>query len=72
MFFSSIKEINRLISKWISNTYLRVSIEKNWRSENFDFKRLKNLCLGQFLEFFFLQLKQIPLNFNRCLRENCV
>ena len=32
MFFSSIKEINRLISKEILNIYLEVTIEKNWRS----------------------------------------
>ena len=32
MFFSSIKEINRLISKKILNIYLEVTVEKNWRS----------------------------------------
>ena len=33
MFFSSIKEINRLTSKGMSNIYLKVTIEKNWRSQ---------------------------------------
>ena len=36
MFFSSIKGINRLISKGMSNIYVKVTIEKNWRSQNFD------------------------------------
>ena len=48
MFFSSIKEINkllkeinRLLSKGMSNIYLKVSIEKWWRTQNFDFLSLK-------------------------------
>ena len=45
MFFSSIKGINKLISKEMSNIYLKVTIEKNSRSQNFDF-----LSLDQFLE----------------------
>ena len=49
MFFSSIKEINRLISKGMSNIYLKVTIEKNGCSQNFDFLRLKNLAPGQSL-----------------------
>ena len=56
MFFNSIKEINRLrkeinrlLSKGMSNIYLKVTIEKNWRSQNFDFLSLKNLSPGQFL-----------------------
>ena len=44
MFFSSIKGINKLISKEMSNICLKVTIEKNWRSQNFDF-----LSLDQFL-----------------------
>ena len=43
MFFSSIEEINRSISKGMSNIYLKVTIEKNWRSQSFDFLSLKNL-----------------------------
>ena len=50
MLFSSIKGINRLISKGMSNIYLKVTIEKNWRSQNFDFLSLKNLSPGHFLE----------------------
>ena len=49
MFFSSIKEINRLISKRMSNIYLKVTIEKNWHSENFDFLSLKSSSPVQFL-----------------------
>ena len=49
MFFSSIKGTNRLISKEMSNTYLKVTIEKNWASETFRFLNLKNMFLGQFL-----------------------
>ena len=49
MFFSSIKEIERLISKRMSNTYLKVTIEKKWRTKNFDFLSLKSSSLGKFL-----------------------
>ena len=48
MFFNSIKQINRLrkeinrsLTKGVSNIYLKVTIEKNWRSQNFDFLILK-------------------------------
>ena len=49
MFFSSVKEINRLLkeinrwipNKWIPNIYLEVAIEKKWRTQNFDFLSLK-------------------------------
>ena len=52
----------------MSNIYLKVTIEKNWRSQNFDFLSLKSFSLGQFwrapthaniVEFynFLLQLK---------------
>ena len=48
MFFSSVKEIdrlrkeiNRLLSKEMSNVYIKVTIEKNRRSQNFDFLSLK-------------------------------
>ena len=50
MFFSSIKGINRLISKGMSNIYLELVIEKNRFSQNFDFLSLKNLSPNQFLE----------------------
>ena len=56
MFFNPIKEINRLrkevnrlISEGLSNIYIKVTIEKNWRSQNFDFLSLKNLSPGPFL-----------------------
>ena len=49
MFFSSIKEINRLLNKGMSNTNLKVAIEKNWRDQNLDFLNIKNLAPGQFL-----------------------
>ena len=45
----------------MSNIYLKVTIENNWRSQNFDFLSLKNLSPGQF--FRELQLTQISLNF---------
>ena len=48
MFFSSIKEINRWISKGMPNIYFKVTIDKKWRSENFDFLSLKNSSPGQF------------------------
>ena len=37
MFFNLIEEINRLLSKGMSNIYLKVTIEKNWRYQNLDF-----------------------------------
>ena len=43
------KEINRLLSKRMSAIYIKVTIEKNWRSQNFDFLSSKNLSPGQFL-----------------------
>ena len=46
---SSIKERNRLIIKGMSNIYFKVTIEKNWGSEKFDFSNINNLALGQFL-----------------------
>ena len=32
----------------MSNIYLNATIEKNWRSQNFDFLSLKNLSPSQF------------------------
>ena len=34
--------MNSLLSKEMSNIYLKVTIEKNWRSQTFDFLSLKN------------------------------
>ena len=59
MIFSLIAEINKLISKGMSNIYWKVTIEKNWRSQNFDFLSLKNSSPGQFLQISL----QISLNF---------
>ena len=42
MLFSSVKEANNLISEGMSNIHLKVTIEQNWRSQNFDFLCLKN------------------------------
>ena len=58
MFFNSMKEINRLrkeinrlLSKGMSNIYLKVTIEeKNRRSQNFDFLGFRNLLPFQFWE----------------------
>ena len=41
--------MNRLLSKGMSNINLKVTIEKNGRSQNFDFLRLKNLLPSQYL-----------------------
>ena len=61
MFFSSAKGINRLISKGMSNIfYLKVTIEKNRRSKNFDFISLNFFSPVVFGE---LQLTQLSLNF---------
>ena len=63
MIFSSSKEINKLISKGMSIIYLKVTIEKNCRSQNFKFLGLKNSSSCQFLwssnsrRNFLLQLK---------------
>ena len=32
----------------MSNIYLKVTIEKNWRTQKFDLPRLNNLSPGQF------------------------
>ena len=34
---SFLKEINRLLSKGMSNICLKITIEKNWHTQNFDF-----------------------------------
>ena len=40
--------MNRLSGEGMPNIYLKVTIGKNWRSENFDFRSLENLSPGQF------------------------
>ena len=44
MFFGLFKGIDRLTSKGMLNIYLKVTTEKNWRSQYFDFLNLK-ICL---------------------------
>ena len=51
MFFSSVKGVNRFISKGMSNIYLKVTIERKLHSKNFDFLSSD------------VQLTQILLNF---------
>ena len=58
MFFGSIKQINRLISKGIANIYLKVTIEKNLRSLQFS-KFKKFVSRSVFGE---IHLRQISLN----------
>ena len=41
--------MNRLLNKGMPNIFLKVTIEKNWRSENFNFLGLKNLPPSHFL-----------------------
>ena len=48
MFFSLVKEKNRLISKGIIVLISKLTIGRNWRSQNFDFLSLKNLSPDQF------------------------
>ena len=78
MFLSLIKGINRLISKGMSNIFLKVTIGKKWRSQNFDFLSLKNWLQVSFygattyadiigFSNFLLQLKSV-----RGLEQNCV
>ena len=50
MLFILVKEINRLINKGMSYIYLKFTIKKKWRFQNFDFLSLKNSSPGQFLE----------------------
>ena len=58
-FFNSIKvknrlrkEINSISGKGMSNIYLTVTIEKKWRTQNLDFKRLKISSPGHLLGSF--------------------
>ena len=43
------KEIGTLLSKGVSNICFKVTIEKNWCSQNLNFLSLKYFSLGQFL-----------------------
>ena len=53
MFFNSINEINRLrkernklLSKGMSNIYLKFTMEKKWYTQDFDFLSLESSSLG--------------------------
>ena len=84
MFFSSIKEINRLLSKGISNMYLKVTLERKSCTQKFNFlKFTKFLIFSKFVcssVFGELQFRQISLNFqlewnlqlSEVREENCV
>ena len=60
MFFSSIKKINRLISKEVSNVYLKVTIEKVTYSK-LRFSKFKKFVSRSIFEGF--QLTQVSLSF---------
>ena len=49
MFFSSVKEIDSLISQGMSNIYVKVTIGKKWPTQNFDFLNLQSSSSSQFL-----------------------
>ena len=59
MFFSSIKEINRSISKGMSNIYLKVTIEKKVTYSKLPFSKFKRFVSKLITEYsnFLLQLK---------------
>ena len=73
MFFSSVKEINRLLKdiNWLfsirmSNIYLKVTIKEKWLTYNFHFLNLKSSSPTSLVSrslFGELQFKQIWLNF---------
>ena len=46
------KKKNRLLSKGMSNIYLKVTIEKKWRTQNFDFLGSRSLSPGHFVSNF--------------------
>ena len=53
--FSSVKELNTLskeknkfLIKRMLNIYLKVTIEKNWHTQNFEFLSIKSSSPGQF------------------------
>ena len=61
------KEINRLLSKRMTNIYLKFIIEKDLRPQNFYFLCLKNLSPGQFLASSYLcryhWILKLPMHF---------
>ena len=61
MFFNSIKGINRLISKGMTNIYLKVTIEKKLTFSKLRFSKFKIVVSRSV--FGELKLMQISLNF---------
>ena len=68
MFFNSVKEINRLrkeiyrlLSERMSNTYFKVAIEKKWGNQILDFSKFKNFVSRSVFEE--LQLTQTMSGF---------
>ena len=64
MLFNSIKEINRSrkeINRLLNKGMLKVTADKKWYTQNFDFKSLKKFVSRSVLGE--LQLTQISLNF---------
>ena len=49
VFFSSVTEMNRLISTRMSNICLKVTNDEKWRTQNFYFLNLKSSSPDQFL-----------------------
>ena len=50
MFLIDVLSSLKRISKGMANNYLKVTNEKSWRSQNFDFLSLKNSSPDQFFE----------------------
>ena len=58
MIFNSVKEISRLLkeinklsNKGMPNIYLKVTIDRKWHNQNFDFRTLKSLTGAPTLNF---------------------
>ena len=63
------KEINRLLIKGMPKIYLKVTIEENWRSQNFNFLSGWNLSPGLFLR---APTHAVSLNFQTtCCKTVC-
>ena len=77
MSFSSIKEMNRLISEGLSNIYLKVTNKKNWRSQNFlrssKFKKFVSRSVFVELQFTSLNFKLLVATWkSEAWEQNCV
>ena len=63
MLFSSVKEINRLIIKGMSNINLKVIIGKNRRFQNVDFLSLRNSSRSPFLGISKVRVPKVIFHF---------